>query len=86
MMSLQGRSVRELLRDYEDARRLAAEVDLPAEARERLTAFARFFEREGHRVAVYPAELLPMMLAEPTTTVVHRAAQDQQHARRANRP
>ena len=66
---MRGRSIHDLTRDYLDAERLARNLNLDSAARQRLIAYQRFVERNGHRLGPFPGTLREVALAEPADSL-----------------
>ena len=63
-----GRTVPELLRDFQDATARAG--DVTRALRDRLCDYRRFVQKEGHLLARFPDQLFPLALAQPRDTAV----------------
>jgi hypothetical protein len=67
---MRGRSIHDLTRDYLDAERRARDCNLDEATRQRLAAYQRFVERNGHRLGPFPQTLREVALAEPADSPV----------------
>jgi hypothetical protein len=80
--ALSGRSIHDLNRDYIAAAALAGELELDPEAADRLGAYRRFIETQGHRIGRFPGSLLPVAHAQPRDSLVRAQAIDLEEKRR----
>jgi WD40 repeat protein len=71
---MKGRSISDLNRDYLEAATRAEALGLEEGVQDRLAAYQRFLERNGHRLGPFPQTLREVMLAEPGDSLVRADA------------